>query len=40
VIYVLENSHLAEAGTHEELMQRRGAYHALVSAQALVQETA
>ena len=40
VIYVLENGHLAELGTHDELMQGAGVYHALVSAQAAMEESA
>lgn len=39
VTYVLENGRLAEAGNHEELLQRRGLYFALLSAQALLEES-
>lgn len=40
LIYVLENGRLAEYGSHDELLQKEGVYHALVSAQAMAEESA
>lgn len=35
IIYVFDQGHVVESGTHHELMQKRGRYHELVSLQSL-----
>ena len=38
LIYVLHRGRIVERGTHESLMERKGAYHALVAAQECSKE--